>query len=307
VTDPSGCITTPGSYPPTNTIRPARSYDGVEFRLTKSMSNHWFGMVSYTYSHFRGNYTGLTSSDIADGGAGGRNAPNNSRSFDEPYFSWNANGGSSSGLLPTDRPNKFKGYAYYRLGFLQRFTSDFGIFQYMYEGSPNTTYANVGYSENAFPVDLFNRGQWANVTQNATTGVITVGTPYTNRNPWYNQTDFNFTQSLKITESQSVNFQITATNLWNEHVVTAINEQIDSPYAGGNQFITPQGQAIYYGTSFYAAAMSPYNVQTALNGTVVAGNFTNSQGGPETVSSLYGKPLYYQLPRTLRLAFHYQF
>ncbi len=69
------------------------------------------GMFSYTYSNFRGNYTGLTSSDLADGG-GGRNAPNNSRAFDEPYFSWNANGGSSSGLLPTDRPNALKGYSY---------------------------------------------------------------------------------------------------------------------------------------------------------------------------------------------------
>ena len=52
----------------------------------------------------------LTSSDLGDGG-GGRNAPNNSRAFDEPYFSWNANGASSSGLLPTDRPNALKGYA----------------------------------------------------------------------------------------------------------------------------------------------------------------------------------------------------
>ena len=48
-------------------------------------------MFSYTWSNFRGNYTGLTSSDLGDGG-GGRNAPNNSRAFDEPYFSWNANG-----------------------------------------------------------------------------------------------------------------------------------------------------------------------------------------------------------------------
>ena len=70
-------------------IPAARSYDGVEFRITRQPTHHWLGMFSYTYSNFRGNYTGLTSSDVADGG-GGRNAPNNSRSFDEPYFSWNA-------------------------------------------------------------------------------------------------------------------------------------------------------------------------------------------------------------------------
>jgi len=61
--------------PPDKTIPASRSYDGLEFRVSKSPSRHWMGMFSYTYSHFRGNYTGLTSTDIADGG-GGRNAPN---------------------------------------------------------------------------------------------------------------------------------------------------------------------------------------------------------------------------------------
>jgi hypothetical protein len=308
-TDPSGCISSPGDYPPTNTIKGARSYDGVEFRLNKAMSNHWTGMFSYTYSHFRGNYTGLTSSDIADGGAGGRNAPNNSRSFDEPYFSWNANGGSSSGLLPTDRPNKLKGYAYYRLGYLHKMTTDFGLFSYAYEGSPNTTYADVGYSEDAFPVDLVNRGKWVNITQNPGTGAITVGAPYTNRNPWYIQSDLNVTQSYKIGEHQEVNVQATFTNVLNEHSVTAINEQVDSPYGGGgaNQYITPGGNPIFNGTAFYAAAMAPYNIQQSLNGQAIAGNPSNNLGGPETLNSQYGKPLYYQLPRTIRLAFHYTF
>ena len=71
-------------------IPAARSYDGVEFRLTKTQGQHWFGMFSYTYSQLRGNYTGLTSSELSDGEAGGRNSPNNSRAFDEPFFSWNS-------------------------------------------------------------------------------------------------------------------------------------------------------------------------------------------------------------------------
>jgi len=96
----------------------------------------WNGVLYY--SRLWGNYTGLTSSDEADGG-GGRNSPNNSRAFDEPMFSWNDNGGSSSGLLPTDRPNTFKGYVYYELGWLKSFSTDFGIFQVMYQGSPETS------------------------------------------------------------------------------------------------------------------------------------------------------------------------
>jgi hypothetical protein len=298
----SGCVSSNGQYPPDKTIPAARSYDGLELRLNKAVSNHWYGLFSYTYSHFRGNYTGLTSSDLADGG-GGRNSPNNSRSFDEPYFSYNANGGSSSGLLPTDRPNTLKGFAYYELGFLKKFTTDLGVFQTMYQGSPNTSYANVGFSVNAFPVDVFDRGVWANISQDPTTGAITVGTPHTYRNPWYNQTDFNVTQSYKISESKVVSFQATFTNLLNQHAVTAVFEQIDSSYGGGTQYMTPGGQVVFNGPAFYAAAEGPYSVQQALNG--IDGQ--NSQGGPETINSQYGKPLYYQQPRTIRLQARFTF
>jgi hypothetical protein len=257
-------------------------------------------MFSYTYSHFRGNYTGLTSSDLSDGGNAGRNSPNNSRAFDEPYFQYNAQGGSSSGLLPTDRPNTLKFDGYYQLKYLHNFTTNFGLFQYFYEGSPNTTYADVGYSENAFPVKLFDWGKWANITQNPNTGAVTVGTPYTYRNPWYNETDLSIEEVYKIGESKAINFQATITNALNEHAVTAVYSQVDSSYVG-NQFITPGGQAIYDGIPFYAAAMTPYDVQGSLNGNPIGGQLSNSQAGPETINSQYGKPLYWQHPRTIRL------
>jgi hypothetical protein len=309
-TDPSGCISSNGAYPPTNNIKAARSYDGVELRINKAISNHWAGMFSYTYSHFRGNYTGLTSSDIADGGAGGRNAPNNSRAFDEPYFSWSGVGTSSSGPLPTDRPNKLKGLAYYRLNYLHKFTTDLGIFSYAYEGSPNTTYGDVGLSYDAFPVDLVGRGKWLNVSQNTNTGAITVSNPYTYRNPWYIQSDFNITEDYKISGNKSINVQATFTNVFNEHAVTAVNEQVDTLY-GGDQFITPGGYNITAGVPFYAAAIAGYNIQTALNGAPIGGQVSNSTttggSGPITVSSEYGKPLYYQLPRTVRLSVHFTF
>lgn len=294
----AGCDST--TYPPNQTIPAARSYDGVEFRLNKAMSNHWSGLFSYTYSHFRGNYTGLTSSDIADGGQGGRNSPNNSRSFDEPYFSYNAQGGSSSGLLPTDRPNTMKGYAYYEFGFLKKFTTDLGIFQTIYQGSPNTTYANVGLSYNAFPVDVYNRGVWADVKQDPGTGAITVGSPHVYRNPFYNQTDFNVNEGFKINDAKALMFAATFTNLFNSQTVTAVNEQIDSSYGGGTQYITPGGQAIFNGIPFYAAAMNKYSVSQGLNS-------NNNLGSPETVNSQYGKPLYYQLPRTIRLEAKFTF
>ncbi len=179
-------------------VAAARSYDGVEFRLTKAQGHHWFGMFSYTYSHLRGNYTGLTSSDISDGQAGGRSSPNNSRAFDEPYFQWNSFGGSSSGLLPTDRPSTFKGYAYYELGWLRKFTSDFGIFQYVYQGSPITSYLDVGAGGGGWPVQAWDRGEFVSATQDPTTGLVTLGSPSVVRTPWYTQTDFSFQQNYKI-------------------------------------------------------------------------------------------------------------
>ena len=162
------------------TIPAQRDYDGVEFRLTKQSAKHWSGMFSYTYSRLWGNYTGLTSSDEADGG-GGRNSPNNSRSFDEPQFSWNDNGGSSSGLLPTDRPNTFKGYTYYELP----------EGKHVHQQTSASSRSSTGLARNhlygcglrlaagAWPVDVVDRGKWVDVTQDPTTGAVTVGTPLT--------------------------------------------------------------------------------------------------------------------------------
>ena len=106
----------------------------------------------------------------------------------------------------------------------------------------------------------------------------------------------------------SVKFAATATNLLNEHAVTAVFSQIDSSYEG-NQFITPGGQTLGGndtpsnpgGLAFYGAATQPYDVQASLNGTPINGQGSNSQGGPETINSQYGKPLYYQHPRGIRL------
>ncbi len=54
-----------------NNPEAVRDYDGLEFRMTKSTSYGWAGMFSYTWSRQWGNYTGLTTTDQIDGGAGG--------------------------------------------------------------------------------------------------------------------------------------------------------------------------------------------------------------------------------------------
>ena len=290
-------------------IPAARSYDGVEFRLTKTHSEHWFGMFSYTYSKLRGNYTGLTSSDISDGQSGGRSSPNNSRAFDEPYFQWNANGGSSSGLLPTDRPNTFKGYAYYELPWMKKFTTDFGIFQYVYSGSPVTSYLDVGAGNGAWAVQAWGRGKWVDVSQDPSTGFITVGSPRTFRTPWYTQSDFSLQQNVKIGESKVVSFTANFTNLLNQHAVTAYNADITS-LAITNQYITLDSTDttcrfvtqcyIGDGNSFYAAAERPYNVQDQLNN-------QKGRGISAALNSAYKTPVYYQLSRGIRIGAKFTF
>jgi hypothetical protein len=282
-------------------IPAARSYDGLEFRLSKSVSHNWMGMFSYTWSSFRGNYTGLTSSDLGDG-AGGRNAPNNSRAFDEPYFSWNAQGGSSSGLLPTDRPNAYKGYVYYQLPWLRKMSTDFGLFQAAYSGTPLGSQLDVGYSyagQPAFPTYVVNRGKWIDVTQDATTGVITSSAPYTKRTPWYLDTDFNFKQSVKLGESRSISFDATFSNLFNQHRVTEYWENIDSDYTGSS-YIRPGGKYIANGLNFYSAAMSTYDYTALMNS-------RHGAGKPITLDSWYGKPYAYQVSRNIRLGLHFTF
>ena len=282
----------------------ARSYDGIELRLTKNISQHWMGMFSYTWSNFRGNYAGLSSSDLGDGG-GGRNAPNNSRAFDEPYFQFNANGTSSSGLLPTDRPNVFKGYAYYDLPWARKFITDFGITQFLYSGTPLTSEQDVGYSyagQPVFPVDIVNRGKWIDVAQSATTGTITTSMPYTKRTPWYRDTDFNFKQTYKLGEASTLSFDATFTNMLNEHKVVEYWENVDSDY-GSHNYIKPGGLYLPNGLNFYSAAMAPYNYTTAMN----TGTLNGTKKGPITEDSLYGQPYGWQVPRNIILGAHITF
>jgi hypothetical protein len=281
------------------TIPAQRNYDGVELRLTKASTKHWAGMFSYTYSRLWGNYAGLTSSYQGDGG-GGRNAPNNSRAFDEPLFSWTDNGTSASGLLPTDRPNTFKGYVYYELGWMHKFTTDFGIFQVFNQGSPETSYVDVGYAfPGGFPTYVFGSDKWVDFSQNPTTGAITASNPRTQRTPWFNQTDFSVTQNFKLTERTALSFTGTLNNLLNQRSVTAVGEQVDSNTA--QNFIAPGGFWIIDGTPFYAASFHKYDAVGLMNSA-----FSNG-GGPLTVNSQYAQPNRYQAGRTIRIGLRLSF
>lgn len=296
----------------------ARSYDGLEFRLDKRISNHWSGLFSYTYSSFRGNYNGLTTADEADGG-GGRNAPNNSRAFDETYFSFNAYGQSDGGKLPLDRPNAFKGYAYYTFDEGSKSNTTIGLFQDAYSGTPQSSFVDVGYSIAAggnlgqFPVYPESRGKWVDVSQNATTGAITIGNAYTKRTPWFTQTDLNIKQTYKIKGTQELSFDATFTNALNQHEVVAYYGSIDTAYTA--EYLTPdalnlltstqRGYSLGYGGLSYSLFEHPYPWKTLM--TIDGPPAPHGVATPVTVNSQYGKPWEFQAARNIRIQMHWNF
>lgn len=296
-----------GSDCPPN-IKAARRYDGLELRLTKTTSNHWFGMFSYTYSRLRGNYSGLTSTDLADGG-GGRNAPNNSRSFDESFFQFDANGRSSSGPLATDRPNAFKGYGYYQLPWKKfHATTNIGWFQTLYQGSPKSSYVDVGFSfaqppfDGGFPIYPEGRGKWANISLTPNSSgfpIPTVTSVCSCRTPWFNQSDASLTQEFRVgkSEAQVLRFEVNISNLLNERSPTAYISQIDSQ--NFQSFLTP-GMNFAGSGQAYAAFEHAYPWKSLIQG-------SPDQLVPFIPNSLYGKPALFQNARSIRFSVRYTF
>ncbi|MGA8438558.1 MAG: TonB-dependent receptor [Candidatus Sulfotelmatobacter sp.] len=275
-----------------------RDYDGLELRLTKGTSRGFAGMFSYSWSRLWGNYAGLTTTDQVDGGATGRNAPDITRSFDEPFFYFNYKGQSASGPLPTDRPNTLKGFVYYTLpwkGDLRNNATTFGLFQVAYQGSPMSSYADLGAANpnpgSPYPYEaayLFGRGNWVNATADPTTGAVAIGNPYARRTPWYTQTDFNFQHAIKVNknnEHQMLSFNATLTNLLNQHAVTSYWESLDTDFTATPLF----KNQIYGGAKFYQTVEEGYSPQQQI---------TNAN---MILNSLYGRPNLWQLARNIRL------
>lgn len=270
--------------------RAARNYDGLNLTLTKGAGPHWFGQFVYTYSNLRGNYSGLTSTDIADGG-GARAAPNNNRAFDEPFFQFDAHGRPDNGKMPTDRPNTFKAIAYYRLTSFKKFETNLGLFQQIYQGTPLTSYMDVNGSAGSYPTNVEGRGKWMNVTQDAA-GNLIFGTPYVKRTPMYVQSDASFIEAYRVSPSHEawrLQFEANFTNLFNHKAPTVIQGHINS--SNSARYILPVGSTA--GTPNYGLLESGYDYQNLAN--------NQTTPGPIVENGQYGKATSYQAGRTIRM------
>ena len=287
-----------------------RNYDGAEIRLTKQSSRGWAGMFSYTWSSLWGNYTGLTTSDQIDGGSTGRNSPDTTRSFDEPFYYFGANGKSNNGPLPTDRPNTFKGYVYYVLPWKGMHTT-FGIFQQAYQGTPMSSYIDVAgmfTGQVSQAVYAYGRGKWVNETTDAV-GNITLGSSFTRRTPWFTQSDLNVAHEFKTGEHQALGFEANIFNVLGQHAITQYYGGMNSTNFTTPLYITspacvtganPIGRVTTgCGAGLYQATEGGYDVQSFINGATT--------GRPVIKMSWYGMPFEYQTGRSMRLAVHYTF
>jgi len=288
---------------PTCKIQPkaARNYDAIEFRLTKVASSHWFGQFAYTYSKLRGNYSGLTSTDISDAG-GARANPNNNRAFDEPYLQFDASGNSANGLLGTDRPNSFKGIVYYRLNVLKKNEVSLSLFQQASSGSPLSSFADVNGSTTSYPTYVVGRGKWIDVTRNPADGAWVYGNTYVRRTPWYIQSDVSLTDSYKISsahEGWRLGFEANFTNLFNQKSATQYSSRINAATGSTGNYILPPGSTA--GNPNYGILENGYDWKSIANST------SSATRGPLVLSSLYGQPSAFQTGRSIRLKFKFTF
>ena len=305
--NPTGAFGTCPTCPPNP--QAVRNYDGVEVRVTKSTSHGWAGMFSYTWSSLWGNYTGLTTTDQIDGGITGRNSPDTTRAFDEPFYYFNYKGQSNNGPLPTDRPNTFKGDAYYTLPW-KGMKSTIGLFQVAYQGSPVSSFTDLGLLCCGFTAlestYIWGRGNWVNASVNPATGITTLGNVFARRTPWYTQTDLNVAHSFKVNknkEGQELTFNATFINLLNQHAVVAYWGNLSSSFSPSAVF---QDQ-IFNGASFYKTVESAYNPQAQITSQATA-CFTGAPFAcPLIQNSHYGSPNLWQLARSIRLGVRFTF
>jgi hypothetical protein len=289
---PAECTTCPLEPPA------IRNYDGLEFRLTKRSSARWFGSLSYTYSRLRGNYTGLTDTDITDG-QGGRHSPNNHRAWDQPQMQFTSHGTYQNGPLPTDRPHTLKLFGSYRLKWFHQETT-IGMEQQVYAGSPiSTCWNTVDTSDSCVFVE--NRGNFVKLhvqpdPANPAQGIfVSDGIIQDFRTPAFTQTDLSLMHEFKVSktnENWRLAFEVNVQNVLNQHHPVAFWE---NPIQGRFNAVFPQNPANPSGID-WNAFLKGWNYIGLTNATPAM-----------ILDSTYGQPVIWQVARNMRFKVRFTF
>jgi hypothetical protein len=287
-----------------------RRYDGLEFRFFKRPTNgKWFAQLSYTYSKLTGNYSGLVNTDPTDA-SGGRHSPNNGRAFDIPTMTYLPSGKIDDGPLSSDRPNAANIFAYYPVKW-GHMTTNFGISQTLYQGTPITTcLPSIGTSSACQWAE--GRGNFAEFSRDPSTGnFVSNGVNRGARTDPFIQTDFNVRHEIPVSKSHE-NMRLTleaqAFNLFNQRAKLAFYQ-----FAIPSNTMAPRRAPRFAGDPGFdwGKLMNGFNYLDALNGTgafagTVPGTTTAIQA-PLTVASRYGLPQLFQPARSMRLQARFVF
>ncbi|MBZ5661713.1 MAG: TonB-dependent receptor [Acidobacteriia bacterium] len=284
-------------------VQPAaiRRYDGLETRLTYHHGTSIFLQGTYTYSKLRGNYSGLTDTDVTDA-SGGRHNDNNNRSFDIPEMQYTTTGKVTDGPLATDRPNGFTFDGYYSLKWWHHMTTRFGGTQFIEQGTPKSTCVPV-YDSTSSCQYWDQRGNFANIHRDPTTGNLVLDSVTTGaRTPIFAQTNFNIAHDIgvsKTNEAMKLTFELNVINLLNNDSPLAYNP---NPFAGTSEFLTFQvPKTVNAAGVDWPTVMGGYDP-------IAEGNSENASGKATIVyNNRYGLPFLFQNRRTLRLSMTFTF
>ena len=176
-----------------------RKYDAAEFSVRGQVWNKTFISTSYVLSRLWGNYSGLANSD-----ENGRSNANNDRSFDLPYYYFDASGSQRNvfGRLATDRPHTFKFFA------SRPFNSKLGetmpgLSFNAWSGTPLST-TLIYLSAPTYP---FGRGDLG-------------------RTPALTQTDISIQHTVKFGERMSARFEFNVFNALNQAAFTNVSNSL---------------------------------------------------------------------------------
>jgi hypothetical protein len=274
----------------------SRRYDAVDVRFSRRASTGINGALTYTWSHLYGNYSGLTATDISD--SQGRNGANTDRAFDEPFMSFDAHGRPIDGPLATDRPNTFSAYGYYPLHWLGM-TTELGLYQFVYQGTPLSTYLSV--NPGGAPVFVEGRGKVVQLTRDPATGNFIEGAVTNARTPVFADTDFNFVQEFHVSKSNEawrLRAEANIANIFNIHSPIVVQS---NAFRSGS--IAPARCSIVGGCPATNQSGSNYGVLEASGYNYVAA----ANSGGLTLNSLNGLDSNWQAPRNMRFKLAFVF
>ena len=213
--------------PPFPFPKPRRQYDAVDVTVFRRFDNGWFGNFGYTWSRLRGNYPGLANTDDVRTPTLGFGFPtsqqyassvvrpggNMSQAWDLDEVLFDAGGNLDvTGLLPTDRTHVVKLSGGYQRAWGPLGTTDVGAFVYLASGTPLSTRVNT--------------------TQRLS--VLVNGRGDMGRTPALGYTDLNVGHAVPISEGQTLRFELTMLNVFNQKTALHRFEHLNRG-AGGSR------------------------------------------------------------------------